>query len=82
MVKKLIKNYRRPTPQIARKIGDAIILTCSSLSAMVMGLPLSDEAITWTTFGLNAIGVAGKVISNFFTDNDVYPVQAPATPVQ
>lgn len=61
----MIKNYYNPTPKKWRKIGDAILLGTTSLSAMMMGAPLSENAKTWTIFLLNVAGVFGKVITNF-----------------
>lgn len=66
---KAFENYAAPTPVKWRKIGDAILLATTSLSGMVMGLPLSEHAQLWAIFILNAIGVAGKVITNFFKDD-------------
>lgn len=57
-------NYYSPTPKKFRKIGDAILIGCASLSALIIGSPLSDNAQKWTIFALSAIGVLGKVISN------------------
>lgn len=63
-----LKNYYKSTPIKMRKIGDAILLGSTSISGMVMGLPMSDNNKLWMTFGLNIFGVLGKVITNFFTD--------------
>jgi hypothetical protein len=67
----LFDNYKKPTPAKWRKIGDAILLGSSSFSGMVMGLPLSEHAQLWTIFILNAVGVVGKVLTNFFKDEDI-----------
>lgn len=64
----MIKNYYQPTPKKLRKIGDAILLSTASISAMMMGAPLSENAKTWCIFILNVIGVAGKVITNLFKE--------------
>ena len=67
-MKNTLKNYYAPTPINMRKIGDAILLGSTSISGMIMGLPLSDNYKLWLTFGLNLFGVLGKVITNFFKD--------------
>lgn len=64
-----IKNYFIPTPVKWRKIGDTILLGCTSLAAIMMTAPFPDKTISWTVFIVNLIGVTGKVISNMFTDN-------------
>ena len=66
----LTENYKAPTPVKWRKIGDAILLFSTSMSAMVMGLPLSEHAKLWTIFILNGIGVIGKVITNLFKEEE------------
>lgn len=63
-------SYYKPTPVKWRKIGDAILLGTASLSAMMMGAPLSENAKTWSIFILNIVGVAGKVITNFFKEDE------------
>lgn len=65
-----IKHFYQPTPAKWRKIGDTILLGCTSLSGMVMGTPLSDTQKLWTITALNAIGVAGKMVTNFFKEDD------------
>lgn len=65
-----MQNYYKPTPKKWRKIGDAILLGCTSLSAFVMGSPLTDNGKAWATFILNVIGVAGKVVTNFFKEDE------------
>lgn len=67
---KLLDNYKRPTPAKWRKIGDAILLGSTSLSAMMMGAPISEHTQTWLIFILNVIGVAGKILTNFFKEDD------------
>ena len=64
----IIKDYQKPTPVKWRKVGDAILLGTTSLSAMMMGAPLSDHAKTWTIFLLNVAGVFGKIITNLAKD--------------
>ena len=63
-----VKNYFHPTPKVWRKIGDSILIGSTSLSAMMMGAPIPEQAKTWVIFGLNVFGVFGKVISNMFKE--------------
>lgn len=64
-----IKHFYHPTPAKWRKIGDTILLGCASLSSMVMGLPITEHQQLWTIFVLNGIGVAGKMLTNFFKED-------------
>jgi hypothetical protein len=66
----LQSDYTKPTPMKWRKIGDAILLGSASLSAMMMGAPISDHAQTWIIFILNVVGVAGKIITNFAKEDE------------
>jgi hypothetical protein len=66
----MMSNYYSPTPKKWRKIGDAILIGCASLSAMIMGSPLTDEGKAWATFVLNVAGVAGKIITNCFKEDE------------
>jgi branched-subunit amino acid permease len=47
-----------------KKIGDTFLLLSASLTTAVMSLPLSDNTIKWLVFGLNIVGVCGKIITN------------------
>lgn len=66
----LTKKYKAPTPVKWRKIGDAILLGTTSLSAMMMGAPISEHYQTWVIFGLNVIGVFGKILTNLATTEE------------
>ena len=66
----MMKNYYQPTPKKWRKIGDAILLGTASLSAIMMGAPISDKAKTFTIFILNVVGVVGKIMTNFFKEEE------------
>lgn len=63
-------NYYSPTPKKWRKIGDAILFATSGMSALMMGAPFSDHTIAVTVWALSLIGVAGKVITNFFKEEE------------
>lgn len=62
------KHYYKPTPVKWRKIGDAILFFATGVSTMVMSLPLEDKAQKWLVFSCGVIGLLGKVLTNFFTD--------------
>jgi hypothetical protein len=67
----LKEKYTAPTPVKWRKIGDAILLGSTGLSALMMGAPIPDKVQVWIVFGLNVLGLIGKIITNFFTEEDV-----------
>ena len=60
-----MKKYFSPTPKKWRAIGDSIMIFSLGVSGYVMGLPISDNAKTWTMFCINFLGVIGKILSNF-----------------
>lgn len=69
-MKKINEYYKIPTAPKWRKIGDTILLGCSSLSIAVMNLPLTDNQIKWVVFSINVVGIAGKLISNLFKEEE------------
>lgn len=69
------KGYWKSTPVLARKIGDTILVGCASLAAIMMGAPFEDTTIKYIVFGLNIVGVLGKLITNFFKDEIVEEVK-------
>lgn len=68
-----IKHFYQATPVRMRKIGDTMLLGSASLSTMVMGLPLTDNQKLWLVFCLNALGVLGKMLTNFFKEDSEVP---------
>lgn len=72
----MTQSYWQPTPKKYRKIGDAILLISTSLSAMMMGAPVEEGTRTWVIFGLNVLGVIGKVVTNFFKEESEAPNEA------
>jgi hypothetical protein len=62
-----MKSYWAPTPNKMRKIGDSLlgIFSITSMSSMVM----DNKTLAITSL---IIGVVGKVLSNFFTEEPVY----------
>jgi hypothetical protein len=65
----ILENYKAPTPVKWRKIGDSILLVSTSMSTMVMGLPITEHQQLWLIFSVNAFGVIGKVITNLFKED-------------
>ena len=62
-----MRSYWAPTPKKARKIGDALlgVFSVTSMSTMIMdNKNLSIASLI--------IGVVGKVLSNFFSEEPVY----------
>jgi hypothetical protein len=70
MIKNLQKRYFSPTPKNIRKIGDMILIGTASLSSAVMGLPLDDHTKLYIVFAFNVLGVIGKILTNFFKDEN------------
>ena len=68
--KTLVEKYKSKTPIKWRKIGDALLIGTSGLSAIMMGAPIPDKYTVWVIFTLNVIGVIGKVITSFFTEEE------------
>lgn len=64
-----ISDFYRPTPVLFRKLGDTILIGCTSLSAVMMGAPIDERTRSWVIIGLNILGVAGKMITNFFKED-------------
>jgi len=65
-----LSNYYEPTPRRLKKLGDTILIGSTTLSAMMMGSPFTDTQKTWIIFGLNVVGVLGKMITNLFKEED------------
>lgn len=64
-VKRLKKNYWKPTPKFFRKLGDTL-LACST---MVAGFTIY-AGFEWVAMIAIACGVIGKFLTNFTTDDD------------
>lgn len=64
-IKRIEKRYFSPVPTKARKIGDAILYTSLSFQPIIIGLPLPDNQKLWVNFGISALGIIGKIITNF-----------------
>jgi hypothetical protein len=64
MLKKMIENYKKPTPKKWRKIGDTLL----AVSTLAIPLELSDYK--YLAIGLFVFGVLGKFLTNFFADEN------------
>lgn len=60
-----IKNYFKPTPKRLRILGDTFL----GISTFITGLGIS-ENIKWLAYGALIVGVCGKFLTNFFTDDE------------
>jgi hypothetical protein len=62
-----MKSYWAPTPNKMRKIGDSLlgIFSITSMSSMIM----DNKTLAITSL---IIGVVGKVLTNFFSEESVY----------
>lgn len=66
--KTLSEKYKAPTPIKWRKIGDSVLVGTSGMSAVMMGAPISEHYTIWIIFILNTVGVGGKIVTNFFSE--------------
>lgn len=62
----VLKKYYLPTPKKWRQIGDSILWATGALSAALIPANLP----VWAYVTLNAIGIIGKFITNFFTEEE------------
>ena len=62
-----MKSYWAPTPKKIRKIGDAMlgVFSITSMSSMIM----DDKHLAIASL---ILGVLGKIITNFFSEEPVY----------
>ena len=60
----MLKNYYKPTPVKWRKLGDAL------LAVALIGIPANLTGHEWIGITLFAVGIVGKFLTNFFTEED------------
>ena len=63
---KMKKNYYHPTPKKWRKLGDALL----GVSTTITGFAIYEEA-KWVAITALVLGVIGKFLTNFFTEDEV-----------
>ncbi len=70
MMKKLIENYKKPTPEIWRKIGDAALISIPIIEAQIAVYPNEiDPIIKW---GITTFLILFKVWTNTKIDKNIY----------
>lgn len=57
------KGYYEPTPKKLRKLGDALL----AISTFIIGFGIFED-IQWLSISSLLLGVGGKFLTNFFTD--------------
>jgi hypothetical protein len=62
-IAKMKKNYWHPTPKKWRKLGDAL------LGVALIGIPADLVGYKWVGITMFIIGIIGKFLTNFFTDD-------------
>lgn len=60
-----LKHYYKPTPKKVRKIGDTLL----GVSTFICGYAITAD-IKWVAVTGLVIGVAGKLFTNFFSNED------------
>lgn len=59
-----MKNYWKPTPIKWRKFGDALLV----VSAFMTTYAIANEWAKWIQLTALVLGIAGKFLTNFFTE--------------
>ena len=63
-IPKLKSSYYKPTPIRWRKLGDALLGVSTTITAYV----IADEWGKYATLAALILGVAGKFLTNFFSE--------------
>lgn len=64
---KLKEKYLAPTPKKMRKLGDALL----AVSTTITTYAIADNWSKWIQISALMMGVVGKFLTNFFTEDDV-----------
>lgn len=64
-MKKLGELYGSPTPKKWRKLGDALL----AVSTTITGYAIADDMSKWISLTALGLGVVGKFLTNFFTED-------------
>ena len=59
-----MKSYYKPTPKKWRKIGDAL------LGVSLIAIPAELSGYPWISISVFFIGVIGKFLTNFFSEDE------------
>lgn len=62
---KMKKNYYKPTPKKWRQLGDALL----GVSTTITGFAIVEDH-KWIAFSALILGVIGKFLTNFFSDDE------------
>jgi hypothetical protein len=63
---KLKERYSLPTPKKMRKLGDSLL----AVSTTIATYAIADDWSKWAQISALLLGVLGKFLSNFFTEDD------------
>ena len=63
---KLKERYLAPTPKKMRKLGDALL----AVSTTITTYAIADDWSKWVQISALMLGVVGKFLTNFFTEDD------------
>jgi len=75
-MKKILKNYYKPTPAKFRKLGDALLATGTAVTAgLLMEFDKLEQVFTAREVRIIMVialsfGVIGKILTNFFTEKE------------
>ena len=64
-ITKMKQNYWHPTPKKWRKLGDAL------LGVALIGIPADLAGYKWVGLTMFIIGIVGKFLTNFFTEDPI-----------
>ena len=63
---KLKERYLAPTPKKMRKLGDALL----AVSTTITTYAIADDWSKWIQISALMMGVVGKFLTNFFTEDE------------
>ena len=67
-MKKLVENYRKPTPNKWRRIGDAALVLAIAIEPAIQTMPIEDmEVKNWLVWGFST----GLILFKFWTNTRV-----------
>ena len=60
----MLNSYKKPTPLRWRRVGDAL------LAVSLIAIPAELSGYPWISISVFFIGVIGKFLTNFFSDDE------------